>query len=610
MIKFCLLFSALFMLVIAGCSSSRVTAGKDEDVQKDEQVFAETSDSITAKNKALEYFINGSIFEAKGDNANAILEFQDALKYDSSSGIYYALAKNYYSIGKIPQALQYSKKAVSMAPGQLEYKSLLADIFSSASQFDSAAVVLQQMISQDSTSLTSYYRLARIYEDSKPLSAINIYKKLTDIIGPDWNVLSRVAELYEKLGDMDEAANTVKELLKIDPGNNSLYKLLVEYYLKAKKYDNALEAVNNLLELNPDDIEAREEKAQIYLGDGDWESASKEYSYILDKPDISLDAKIKVGQAYFLESLKDSTLTPVAKEFFEKINKDTTDWEVKMYLGAIAINEHKDSAAIDYFKDATKLAGWNVQAWIRLGGLYFDNKRYDDAVKVMTEAVVHFPDDFTVNLILGLSLAQSNKSSEAKPYLEKAVQINPSNVNALSAYGYTLNQLKDNDEAIIYLNKALELSPDNVNLLGTLGLIYDGLKNWQKCDSIYEKALSIDSTNALINNNYSYSLSERGIKLDKALKMVEIAITAEPLNSSYLDTIGWVYFKLGEYQKAKGYIEKAIKIGGENSVMLEHLGDITFMLGNKDQAKKIWEKSYSLDSTNSRVKIKIEKGEI
>ena len=351
-------------------------------------------------------------------------------------------------------------------------------------------------------------------------------------------------------------------------------------------------------------------KPRIFISKDDWESAAKEYSYILGKPGVSLDVKLNVGRAYFVQSLKDSTLNGVTKEFFEKIDKDTTDWEVKMFLGAIAINEHRDSAAIDYFKDVTKLAGWNVQGWIRLGGLYFDNKRYDEAVKVMNEAIEHFPDDFTVNLILGLSLAQSNKNKEAKPYLQKAVQINPSDVNALSAYGYTLNQLKENDEAIKYLNKALNLSPDNVSLLGTLGLIYDGEQNWEACDSIYEKALSIDSANALINNNYAYSLSERGIKLDKALKMAKIAIGADSLNSSYLDTMGWVYFKLGKYQEAKIYIEKALKIGGESSVILEHLGDVTFKLGNTDQAKKIWEKSYSLDSTNNRVKIKIEKGEI
>ncbi|HSD63783.1 MAG TPA: tetratricopeptide repeat protein [Ignavibacteriaceae bacterium] len=609
MMKFLLLIIAISMLIIFGCSSSHETTGSDEVIQNDEQLTEPVSSSDN-KTKAMEFFINGSIYETKGDYANAVLEFQDALKYDTSAGIYYALAKNYFFLRKVPQSLQYAKKAVKLNSDQLEYQSLLADIFSYASQFDSAAVVLENMIEKDSTSLTSYYRLARIYEESKPLSAIKIYKKLLNFIGPDWNVLTNVANLYEKMGNLDEAANTVKELLKIDPGNNSLYKLLVGYYTKSKEYDKALDEINDLLELDPDDLEAREEKAQIYLYKDDWETAAKEYSFILNKPDVSLDTKIKIGRAYFVQSLKDSTLTGVTKDFFEKIDKDTTDWEVKMFLGAIAINEHNDSTAINYFKDVTKLAGWNAQGWIRLGGLYFDNKRYDEAVKVMDEAIQHFPDDFTVNLILGLSLAQSNRSSEAKPYLEKAVRINPSDITALSAYGFTLNQLKENDEAIKYINKALQIDPKNVSLLGTLGLIYDGQQDWTACDSVYEKALSIDSSNALVNNNYAYSLSERGIKLDEAFKMAQIALKAEPLNSSYLDTMGWIYFKLGKYEEAKEYIEKAIKVGGESSVMLEHLGDITFMLGNKDQAKKIWEKSFSLDSTNNRVKIKIEKGEI
>jgi len=609
MSKISVLISAALLFIIAGCSSSERTT-KNVEESRDEEQTADTVNPADAKSKAMEYFINGSVFETKGDYADAVLEFQDALKYDTSAGIYYALGKNYYYLGKTPQALANAKQAVDLDPGQLEYKSLVADIFSSASQFDSAAVVLEKMIAQDSTSLTSYYRLARIYETSKPLSAVKIYKKLTNIIGPEWNVLIRIADLYEKMGNIDEAANTIKQLLEIDPGNSSLYKLLIDYYSKAKKYDEAIAAANDLLQLNPDDLEAREKKAQVYLSKGDWESAAKEYSYILDKPGIPLDAKMRVGASYFMQSLKDSSLTPVAKEFFEKIDKDTTDWEVKMYLGAIAINQHQDSLAIGLFRQVTQMAGWNVQAWVRLGGLYFDNHKYDEAVKVMDEAIQLFPDDFTVNLILGLSLAQSNKNSDAKPYLKKATDLNPSDVTALSAYGYTLSQLKENDEAMKYLKKALTLSPNDVNLLGTLGLIYDGLQDWGGCDSTYEKALSLDSTNALVNNNYAYSLSERGVQLDKALRMAEIAVNAEPLNASYLDTIGWVYFKLGQYEKAKEYIEKAIQVGGESSVMLEHLGDIIYKLGNKDKAKQMWEKSFSLDSTNNRVKIKIEKGEI
>ena len=234
--------------------------------------------------------------------------------------------------------------------------------------------------------------------------------------------------------------------------------------------------------------------------------------------------------------------------------------------------------------------------------------RLADAVKVMNEAIKSFPDDFRVNFILGISLAQNNQNQEAKKYLKKAVDLNPTDLNALSAYSFTLSQLKDNDEAIVYLKKALDLSPKDVNLLGTLGLIYDSQKDWAKCDSIYQTALQIDSTNALINNNYAYSLSERGIKLDKAMRMSKVALKADPENSAYLDTMGWIYFKMGNYDSAKDYIEKALKSGGDKPDILEHLGDIEFKMGNKDKAKSTWEKALKLDKNNSELKEKIEKG--
>jgi len=133
---------------------------------------------------------------------------------------------------------------------------------------------------------------------------------------------------------------------------------------------------------------------------------------------------------------------------------------------------------------------------------------------------------------------------------------------------------------------------------------------WEECDKTYEHALGIDSSNATVNNNYAYSLSERGEKLDLALEMAKLAIEKEPDNSSFLDTIGWVYYKLGNYEEAKTYLEKALEISGERPVMLDHLGDILFKMGKKELAVELWQKAYKLDSSNIDLKNKIEKGEI
>ena|SRR3989339_800446 len=590
--------------LVAGCSSQK------EVMSEETQVSSYDEEQTNKEKEALVHFINGSVLESKGEYAEAILEFQDALRLDSDAGIHYALAKNYRIINKIPPALQHSKKAIELSPFKVEYYDLLADIFSSAHQYDSAAAVLEKIIEIDSTQIDSYYKLARIYESSKPLQAITIYNKLTEIIGPEWSILIRVAELQENLGSLDKAAEAIEELLTIDPSNTAVQKLLSEVYTRAGKYDDALKIINEIIELTPDDFDARERKAQILIQQNNWEAAANEFNYILEKPDILLETKIRVGASFFAQSFKDSIMLGYAKQLFEKIDKDTSYWQVKMYLGAISLAEKNDSVALNYFDEVKNLAEQNTQGWTQLGGLFFDNRHYSEAITLMNEAIELFPQDFVVNLLLGLSLAQSDRHSEAKEYLKTAIDINPNDVIALSAYGYSLNQLRENDEAILYLKRALGISPNDVNLLGTLGLIYDSLKMWEECDKTYEHALGIDSSNATVNNNYAYSLSERGEKLDLALEMAKLAIEKEPDNSSFLDTIGWVYYKLGNYEEAKTYLEKALEISGERPVMLDHLGDILFKMGKKELAVELWQKAYKLDSSNIDLKNKIEKGEI
>ena len=166
MIKFLIFISIVSLLI--GCSSQ-------QEIIKDESQISDSEERpLTDEEKALRHFIDGSVLESKGENASAILEFQDALRLDPGSGIYYALAKNYMMINKIPLAIQNSKKAIELSPDKVEYYDLLADIFYSARQYDSSAAILEKVIELDPNQVNAYYKLARIYESSKPLKAIEI----------------------------------------------------------------------------------------------------------------------------------------------------------------------------------------------------------------------------------------------------------------------------------------------------------------------------------------------------------------------------------------------------------------------------------------------------
>lgn len=562
----------------------------------------------TESKNGLEHFVDGTIAEMKGDYATAILEFQEALETDQTAGIYYALAKNYFYLNKLSPALKNAKQAIKIDTTNIEYYNLIATIYDHAHHNDSAAVIYEKIISLDSSNVNAYYSLGLIYEKIKPARAIEIYKKLLDITGPEWSVLIRVADVYERMDKPEEAVSTIEQLSVIDPSNIELKKLLIESYIKTKKYAQALALTDDILNQFPEDEGVIEMRGQIHLLQNDWKKAAESYNILLKKKGIPLDTKIKIASAYLMQSGVDSTLLPIARNILEDIDKDTTAWQVKMLLGDIALRERNDSLAVKSFKEVTELAKWNSEAWVRLGGIYFDKRKYEDAVMLMEEAIKNFPDDFAVNLILGLSHTQLNNFVGAKDYLHKAVELNPKDINALSAYGFTLNQLKQPDLAIRYLSEALKLDPDNVELLGTLGLIYNAQKKWEQCDSAYTRALSLDSTNALVLNNYAYSLAERNIKLAEALDMVTKAVEKDPENPSYLDTIGWVYYQLGEYDRAEKYITQAVELDNNNATLLEHLGDILFKKGENARAMEYWRKSMDLNSDNPELLQKIERG--
>lgn len=562
------------------------------------------------KKLALEKFIQGSIYESKGQYADAVGEFLEAAKFDAQPGVFYALAKNYFRLNKLSSSLKFAKEACAGEPNNIEYLQMLASVYSASLLADSSIGVYEKIIKIDSTNAAAYFQLAQLYEAKRPNQALDYYKKVIDLIGPEWTVLVRLVDLNERMGNIDETIKMVEELIKLNPSDLQLQKVLIDSYIKTKKYDMALKVADEALISFPDDLGLLELKGNVYLQQSKWPNAFNEYVKLVRDKSVSFDNKIKIGSLFLAAVEKDSSNLDYAFKMFSEIDKDSSDWQVNAYLGEIQLREKNDSLAIGYFKKAASLAEWNAQLWARLGGVLFDNKKYDEAIKFMDQAAVKFPNDFVINLIYGLALAQENKHDDAIIYLKRAQNINPNDLTVLSALGYSLNQLKQDDEALKLLNQALIVEPDNIQIIGQTALIYESRKNYQVSDSLYLHALKIDSSYALILNNYAYSLSERGIKLEDALKMSERAVKSEPNNSSYLDTIGWIYFMLGDYNKAKDNIERSLQYDPKNATVIDHLGDVYFKLGDKKKALENWKKANELDPANEKYKSKIEKGVI
>lgn len=566
--------SALFVAALFawGCSGASRPAPPAEEGKKN--YFTGRLREMN-RDRALRHFIDGSMRDAKGEYADAILEYQEALQYDSNAAVHYALSRDYSLLAKHARAAESGREAVRLEPRNISYHENLAGIYLSAFQQELAIKEYEAIVALDSNRTSAWFGLARLHQPNRPLKALEIYEKLLDRVGDEWDLLLQTAELNAVLGRYKEAAEKYRKMLEIDPGNKPLQRQLAETYGKAGEYDNAVRLLESMLEVDENDTDVTLVLADVYLDQKEYDKAIKLYQKILRSDKANPEVKLRVGIAYFGKIQQDSTLIPRAKTMFEEVRKELpNDWRAYWYLGGIASTEHKDSIAVAYWEQVTKLAEWNADAWWFVGLNYLERGEYLKLLDLMDKAKKVLPKEYRVHLLTGLAYSR----------------------------------LEQHQQAATALERAYELNSKDINLLSQLALTYDGMQRYQDSDRIYEEALKVDPKSALVLNNYSYSLAERGLQLQRALEMAVQAVDAEPDNASYLDTLGWIYFKLGKYEDAAKHIGKAVDTGKGSYVVVEHLGDVYLKLGQKEKARAMWEKALEMNSKNQALKEKIDRG--
>lgn len=116
--------------------------------------------------------------------------------------------------------------------------------------------------------------------------------------------------------------------------------------------------------------------------------------------------------------------------------------------------------------------------------------------------------------------------------------------------------------------------------------------------------------NPIALNNLGYFLLERNERFDEALKLIQQAVKIDPTNPSYLDSLGWAYFKLGKLDEAEKYLKNAIRRSSDSATVYEHLGDVYQKQNRLDLARTSWQKALNLASgveETNRIKTKLGK---
>lgn len=555
------LLSVIFCLQLILCPEISFSQKKPTDV------------SPSNKEKALEFFIEGKTMELKNNFIEAMENYITALKYDNSPGIHFALAEVYYKLYKLDQALSELKKALVQNPENTDYLETLANIYIEKKDFGNAVKIYEKIISIDTNYTYGLYSLARMYQELKMQDkALSIYERITNKIGFDFDVLNKMYEIYISYKNYPKAIEVLENILKLDPFNIQIKKLLASLYIRNDQFSNAKDVYEEIISLTPDDKDIQSELVKIYFKENESSKAFEKFGRLMGKDSLGYIEKVQIGELYFNMISQDKSSAGIAENIFQNLSSDyPEEWIPYYYLGVIQILNDKNPDYKKYFDEAVSKADTSREVFINIGFTYYQQGEFSSALEVIDLGLYGFPEDFRLNYIKALTLQGINKESEAIRFFEKALSVNPADISVLSS----------------------------------LALAYDNQKEYEKSEETYERALKIDPQNALILNNYAYNLSERDKDLDKALSMAKIAVNKEPENASYLDTIGWIYFKMKKYKLAREFIEKSLKINGNSAVVLEHLGDVYFAVNDFKNAYKYWNLSLEKNPDNDAVKNKL-----
>ncbi len=225
-----------------------------------------------------------------------------------------------------------------------------------------------------------------------------------------------------------------------------------------------------------------------------------------------------------------------------------------------------------------------------------------DAENELTRLYTDDPDSAEVYQLMRRFYAQAGRMNDLIGKLEDRRVIEPRDVDVVRQLASLYADQKRIPEGLRLLDTTRAVVADDPDLLYVLSEGYSELGQKQQAEDVLEQVLKIDPAHPGACNDLGFSWADQGKNLVRAEAMIRVAVAAEPDNTSFLDSLGWVLYKRGKFDEARKYLQQAIAPQViPDPVVLDHLGDTLYRLSKPDEAYRIWQQSLKgLDTQDSR----------
>lgn len=495
---------------------------------------------------------------------------------------------------KVEEALKYLQAAFKANPDDLSTGIAVSQILRSFERNAEAERVLATMVERAPDQRALNFNYAQVLTALGRLKEARQYLERSVVLDPTFNAaVMQLLDLYQQEGEWQNAADLLTPLIAANPMRTELQRQQAYFFLRAGDPAAARDRFRTLLTADPKDT-----RSQFYLAEAlnDLEQYSE--SEQIYRQLIATDATDVDYQVSFGLSLAGQKKWDEAAQTFTKIlgmpgQPESLTALARTQLAYIDVQKGDYAAAVDRARSIFVVSDKpNAQAInIAVEALKKQNKPADTAA-LLAPLAEKFPSDPFVNARYLEALVRAGQKEKATALA--AAQVKTGTRNAVAtAEAYV--QAGDNASAISLMKSATAGKPEDLDLQFQLGSLYERAGDRKSAEAVFAGVLEKNPEHAPSLNYLGYMWAESGVNLDRAQDMLTRAVGQEPKNGAYIDSLGWVYFRLGKLDLAEKYLTDATRLLPRDPTVHEHLGDVLAKRGDMQRALELYRTAVDLD---------------
>jgi tetratricopeptide (TPR) repeat protein len=441
--------------------------------------------------------------------------------------------------------------------------------------------------------------LARVQlEAGRPSEALDTLLRLLEASPSDGDLPPLIAEVAREAGGWERVEASSARALESDPGLGAVQGLRGEALLRLGRSSDGIEALEDALAEAPTDPILRYHLATAYGGLGRLADAADTARGLLrDFPDhpgfLAVLGETLAQQGDLEEALGTLRRAATASGAADApaVGRDT----LLRRIASLEVGLGKPESALETLRglaapDRPESIELEVAALLRLGR---STEARDRAGQLRS-----LGEPGVAALLEGESWVRDGRVSRALERFKEAEATLGSRIRGRAAEVLTEGGRAGAAERL--LREWVRLEPAEPEARFRLGAWLERADRFGEAQTELEEAIRLEPADAVALNYPGYSLADRGVRLEHALDLVRRALEIDPWNGAYLDSLGWVYYRMGRYEEAREPLERAAREHPKDPTVLDHLGDVYSRLGRGEEAVSMWRRALEAAPADER----------